>query len=91
MKVLKKGREQKGWARKAKCSGNGNGGGGCGALLLIEEGDLLRTGSHHYDGSSEYFVSFVCPDCRVMTDFSSGMYPGDLWKLKAGPGGKREN
>jgi hypothetical protein len=40
MKILKKGRPQKGWATEAKCTWEGNGGGGCGALLLIEEEDL---------------------------------------------------
>lgn len=90
MKVLKKGRRQKGWATEATCTGNGNGGGGCGARLLVEAGDLVRTGSHHYDGSSEYYVSFTCSECGVLNDLQAGAYPGDLWKLPAGPGGKRE-
>jgi hypothetical protein len=42
MKVVKPGREQKGWSKQFKCTGNGNGGGGCGAVLLVEEGDLYR-------------------------------------------------
>ena len=87
MKVMKKGRPQKGWSKEMSCSGSGNGGGGCGARLLVEEADLLRTGRHCYDGSSDYYTSFVCPECGVMTDFTG--YPGDIWKLKKGIGGER--
>lgn len=90
MKVLKKGRPQVGWSRKLICTGKGNNGGGCGAKLLVEKDDLVRTGRHPYDGSHEYYVTFVCPECKVMTDLPSGVYPGDIWALKAGPGGKRE-
>ncbi|HTK05295.1 MAG TPA: hypothetical protein VL500_06925 [Candidatus Eisenbacteria bacterium] len=45
MKVIKKGSGAKGWSKRFKCTGSGNGGGGCGATLLVEHGDLLRTGS----------------------------------------------
>jgi hypothetical protein len=85
MKVLKKGNGAKSWSKKMRCTGNGNGGGGCGALLLVEAGDLYRTGSHHYDGSSEYYVTFYCPECKVMTDIENhtGPSPG-----KVGPGGR---
>jgi hypothetical protein len=85
MKVLMKGRPQRGWSQEFICTGKGNGNGGCGAKLLVEEGDLIRTGCHSYDGSSEYYVTFVCSECGVMTDISG--YPGDMWKLKKGPGG----
>jgi hypothetical protein len=68
MKVIKKGREQKGWSKEYKCTGKGNGGGGCGAILLVSEGDLYQTASHHYDGSSEYYTTFRCPCCSVQTD-----------------------
>ena len=68
MKVLQPGRPQKGWATEVKCSGRGNGGGGCGALLLVEEGDLFQTGRHSYDGSSEYFATFACGACGVWND-----------------------
>lgn len=88
MKVLKKGRPQKGWTKEYTCTGRGNGNGGCGAKLLVEEGDLVRTGHHSYDGSSEYYVTFYCPECGVMTDVNS--YSGDMWKLKTGPGGSRD-
>jgi len=71
MKILKPGRKQKGWATRATCTGNGNGGGGCGAKLLVEEGDLFQTSSHHYDGSSEYYVTFRCKHCGVDTDITN--------------------
>ena len=85
MKVIKKGRPQKGWAKQINCTGKGNGKGGCGAVLLIEEADLFRTGKHSYDGSSEYFVTFKCSECGVLTDVNS--YPGDIHKLPKGVGG----
>ena len=70
MKVVKKGREQKGWASEFKCTGKGNGGGGCGAILLVEEGDLFQTVSDHYDGSTDYYTTFRCPCCKVKTDIN---------------------
>lgn len=68
MKVLKKGRKQKGWSAEKTCTGNGNGGGGCGARLLVEQADLFRTESSHYDGSTDVYATFCCPECEVLTD-----------------------
>ncbi len=68
MKVLKKGRKQKGRSKEFKCTGKGNGGGGCGATLLVSENDLYETASYHYDGSSEHYTTFCCPGCGVETD-----------------------
>lgn len=68
MKVIKKGREQKGWAKEYKCTGNGNGGGGCGAILLVEEADLYRTSRYYYDGDADYYTTFRCSCCGVQTD-----------------------
>ena len=68
MKIIKKGREQKGWSREIKCSGNGNGGGGCGSLLLVSEYDMYLMHSYHYDGSHEVYTTFMCPGCGVETD-----------------------
>lgn len=84
MKVLKKGRPQKGWSQEFTCTGKGNGGGGCGATLLVSEGDLYTTSSHHYDGSSDYYTTFSCGACGVETDVDnvpssvrrSGVRPG---------------
>ncbi len=71
MKVLQKGREQKGWSTECLCTGKGNGGGGCGAKLLVEQPDLYITASHHYDGSSERYTTFQCPECGVESDIDS--------------------
>lgn len=67
MKVMKKGRSQKGWAKEFRCTGAGNGGGGCGALLLVELGDLFRTYSGA-GGEDEFFITFQCVECGVNTD-----------------------
>jgi len=67
MRVLKKGRTQTGWSKKAKCTGCGNGGGGCGAELLVSAGDLYYTYSHARDETDQY-TTFRCPDCGVQTD-----------------------
>ncbi len=88
MKVLKPGRPQKAWAKEFTCSGNGNGGGGCGARLLVEATDLYETGSHHYDGSSEYYTTFRCPTCRVETDVT---VPASVKVTKRGTGGRRRD
>jgi hypothetical protein len=68
MKVIKKGRPQKGWSNEHSCTGAGNQGGGCQALLLVDEKDLFVTRSHLYDGSSEIYITFKCPECGVLTD-----------------------
>jgi hypothetical protein len=57
MKILKKGREQKGWTREEICTGVGNGGGGCGAKLLVEQGDLFKTYSHARDETETFTTS----------------------------------
>lgn len=67
MKVLKKGRKQKGWSVELKCTGDGNQGGGCGAKLLVEAADLFLT--HHYvHVEHDIFTTFKCAQCGVMTD-----------------------
>jgi len=67
MKVLKKGRPQKGWSKELKCTGRGNGGGGCGALLLVSKSDLYCTVSCALH-ETDYYVTFCCPCCGVETD-----------------------
>jgi hypothetical protein len=76
MKVIEPGRKQIGWSRECKCTGNGNGGGGCGAVLLVEQPDLYRTTSSHYDGSTDHYVTFTCSECGVQTDISH--VPGNI-------------
>jgi hypothetical protein len=71
MKVIKKGREQKGWAKKFTCTGAGNGGGGCGATLLVESGDLFHTYADYMGRDEEWFITFRCADCGVLTDITT--------------------
>jgi len=70
MKVVKKGRQQKGWSKEFTCTGKGNGNGGCGAVLLVEQPDLYST--HHYDygGGHDVFTTFQCCECGVETDIT---------------------
>jgi hypothetical protein len=73
MKVLKKGRGQKGWSIEATCTGAGNGGGGCGALLLVEQDDLFKTFITSFCEPPDVCVSFVCSECGVMTDIEDSV------------------
>lgn len=73
MKVVKRGREQTGWAQEFECTGSGNKGGGCGAVLLVEQGDVFATQSGHYDGSNDHFRTFKCSECGVWTDLPESM------------------
>lgn len=75
MKVLKKGRPQRGWSSEFTCTGAGNGNGGCGARLLVSEYDLYRTSSSHYDGSTDYYITFSCAECGVETDVNVPVTP----------------
>lgn len=73
MKVLKPGREQKGFSVEQTCTGKGNGGGGCGALLLVERGDMrYYRGGGYLDRDPE--VVFRCV-CGVTTDMSRDSWP----------------
>lgn len=73
---MKKGREQKGWAKEFTCTGKGNGGGGCGAVLLVERDDLYQT-SRSSLGETDYFVTFRCPECKVETDAEGTPFYGN--------------
>jgi hypothetical protein len=77
MKVLEKGREQKGWSVEITCTGRGNGDGGCGAKLLVEQGDLFRTESHCRD-ETDVFTTFECPECKVWTDLKEFSAPSHV-------------
>lgn len=68
MEIIKKGRIQKGWAKKSVCTGNGNGGGGCGAKLLVSASDLFATRRQIEDRCAETFATFTCPLCGVDTN-----------------------
>lgn len=66
MKIIKPGRQQQGWSTEVTCTGSGNGNGGCGALLLVEIGDVFETQSNCRDETT-YYTTFKCP-CGVLTD-----------------------
>lgn len=78
MKVIKKGREQKGWSKEYTCTGKGNGDGGCGARLLVSEGDFYETSSSCM-GEVDYYITFRCPCCGVETDIDD--VPGRMWTV----------
>jgi len=73
MKVLEKGRDQRGWAKEFRCTGYGNGGGGCGAMLLVEQGDVYRTHRFDYGGGHDMFNTFTCGACGVETDIPASV------------------
>jgi hypothetical protein len=75
MKILKKGREQRGWSKQFTCTGNGNGGGGCGARLLVSAEDIYETTRGYYDGSTDFYKTFSCPSCEVETDIDDSNAP----------------
>lgn len=52
------------------CTGEGNGNAGCRAKLEVYQDDLYRTFSSHYDGSTDFYVTFACPQCRAETDIN---------------------
>ena len=70
MKIIEPGRPQKGWAKEFKCTGEGNYGGGCGAVLLVEHGDLYVTHRYCYT-EHDTFITFRCVACRVETDIKN--------------------
>lgn len=72
MKILEKGRPQKGWAEKFSCTGAGNGNGGCGAVLLVEQDDVYQTSSSARDETS-WYNTFKCEGCGVETDIPSNI------------------
>lgn len=74
MIILEAGRNQKGWATEAFCTGHGNGNGGCGAKLLVEQDDLFETSSSCM-GEVDYFTTFKCAACTVLTDLPTSAVP----------------
>jgi len=75
MKVLAKGNGCKSWSKKVTCTGKGNQGGGCGAKLLVERTDLFHTYHSSYDGDTDTYTTFVCPECKVLTDIDEYCVP----------------
>ena len=71
MKLIKEGRKQTGWSKEFECTGKGNGGGGCGAILLVEQGDVYKTFRSDYGGGTESYNTFKCSECGVETDIGA--------------------
>jgi len=95
MKILAKGNGAKSWSKKVTCTGKGNDGGGCGAKLLIERTDLFHTFRSYYDGDTDTFTSFMCPECKVITDIDDARVPDgrelpslQTWKKNRGRNGR---
>lgn len=78
VKTIKKGRKQKGWAKKHKCTGDGNDEAGCGAKLLIEQDDLFETSQSCMGKEIDYFVTFKCQECGQLTDIDNAPSNIDL-------------
>lgn len=65
MRVLKPG---KAWTKEVTCTGFGNGDGGCGAVLEVEIEDLFQTSNTDMAGDTDYFTTFRCMECKLLTD-----------------------
>jgi hypothetical protein len=88
MKVLKKGSGAKSWSREFKCTGRGNDDGGCGARLLVEKTDLFHTYRSTMGRDEDWFITFKCPECGVLTDIPAPFDAKELpsqstWERKA--------
>lgn len=75
MEVIERG---EGWAIDVTCTGKGNGGGGCQSKLKVNKENLYITQSHHYDGSSESYITFRCPECQIETDVDTSKVPSAI-------------
>jgi len=73
MKLIKKGRDQKGWATEIFCTGDSESGGGCGALLLVEQDDIFtyRTGGSYCEEGNDVDYAFICSECGLQTVIDS--------------------
>jgi len=90
MRVLEPGRPQKGWSIEKRCTGEGNGKGGCGALLLVEFADLHKTMRHARD-ETDYFATFKCSECGVLTDLFDEDLRGAPFQASALPSFPKPN
>lgn len=73
MRLLKPGRQQRGWSMEFECTGHGNRGGGCGAMLLVEKDDVFITESHAM-GETDRYNTFKCSECGVLTDLPRSVH-----------------
>jgi hypothetical protein len=81
MKVLAKGRQQKGWAKEYTCL---MAIGGCGARLLVEEADIHMWGGHDYGDGYDEYASFRCGWCGVENNISVVDIPAAVRNRKMG-------
>jgi hypothetical protein len=70
MKVLKPGpTEPVAWSAELTCTGSGLVGSGCGAVLLVEQTDLLRIPvTYDWSGPSSWSPAFFCCVCGARTN-----------------------
>lgn len=61
MKILKEGNVT------VECTGKGNNNVGCGALLVLEKGDVFKT-YHHARFETRTFYTIKCKSCSAKTD-----------------------
>lgn len=70
-----------GWFDWYKCTGDGSDTAGCGALLLVEEFDLiLNTGGHFGNGRIDLYATFICPICDTETDIPKSNLPDNVYE-----------
>jgi hypothetical protein len=76
VKILVHGGGRPRWERELVCTGGVSPQAGCGALLLVEEGDLLEKGDlflrQRLAGLPAYFR---CPECGALTAVSPEKLP----------------
>ncbi len=72
MKLLEKG---PGWSTIQHCTGKGNGNGGCMSKLLIEKEDIYLTTHTDLTGETDYYYTFICPECGIQTDIPESEIP----------------
>ena len=63
--TIRKGRTQTGWAIERYCLGPivQQQATGCGALILVQQGDVTRHNRTDYLGDRDYWCEWKCPEC----------------------------
>jgi len=71
MKIIKKGKFEKTWTKRYKCTGKGHGGGGCRAVLELTSDDLFLD----YEYADSITIHFECPQCTSVTKIPTNDVP----------------
>ncbi len=82
MKLIKPGDGRKEpWQKELTCTGAGNGEHGCGAVLLVEQADLFKTGGgqDRSGADMDVFITFECSECHALTDLKDADHPYGVW------------